>query len=168
MTQNVILLTMLETTDAKFKGSQVIIYGVKEDDDTLGESDELRIQKIIEETKAFQNETVGTIQSRRIGTSPSQPGDPPRALHVTLENPVQQRKLLDNAKNLGSVDGFKKIYIKKDRHPTVRFEQNRLRKKEKEEKAKPENQGRIIRYDHKKRVLLKDDVVIDRFCPSFR
>ena len=159
---------MLETYDAKSRSSQVIIYGVKEDDDTLGETDNDRVLKIIDETKAFQNGSLGAIQSRRVGNTPSQPGKPPRALLVTLQNADQQRKLLENAKKLGSVDGFKKIYIKKDKHPTVRFEQNRLRKKEKEEKAKPDNHGCDIRYDHKRRVLLKDDVVIDRFCPSFR
>ena len=44
---------------------------------------------------------------------------------------------------------------------------NRLKKKEKEEKDNPDNAGSTIRYDYKKRELLKDNKFIDRFCPSF-
>ena len=74
---------------------------------------------------------------------------------------------MEHAKNLKGVSDCERIYIK-DTHPTVRFEQNRLRKIEKEEKEKPQNRGLKITYDHNNRVLLKEGRIIDRFCPSFR
>ena len=57
---------------------------------------------------------------------------------------------------------------RKNKHPTVRHEQNRLRKRKKEEKGKSENTNYTIRYDYKRRVLLRNNQVIDRFYPSFR
>ena len=55
----------------------------------------------------------------------------------------KQRKILENAKNLKEVPEYGRIYIRKDTHPTVRVEQNRLRKIEKE-KAKPQNTGKKL------------------------
>ena len=158
---------MLESTDAKFRATHVIIYGVPEDEITLGDNDRDRVLKVIEETKALINESVGDIKVKRLGElSASQ--NYPRALHVTLKNHEQQLKILEKAKNLKDVPGCAKVYIKKDLHPTVRHEQSRLRKREKEEKAKSENTGCTIRYDYKQRVLLRNNQIIDRFCPSFR
>ena len=62
---------------------------------------------------------------------------------------------------------FNKIYIKKDVHPAVRKENNRLRSREKEEKDKPENVGINFDYDWKNRALLRDGVEIDRYSPQF-
>ena len=42
-----------------------------------------------------------------------------------------------------------------------------LRKREKEENDKAENTGHTIKYDPKMRVLLRDNIVIDRFKPTF-
>ena len=158
---------MLEATDARFRATHIIITGVAENEDTLGVTDKDRILKIIKKTKAFTSENLGDFHVKRIGDSQQQRSWP-RALHVTLDSHDKQRKILECAKNLKGDPAYARIYIKKDKHPTVRFEQNRLRKKEKEEKEKPENRGRTITYDHKRRVLLKDNRVIDRFCPSFR
>ena len=158
---------MLESTDAKFRATHVIIYGVPENESTLGDNDRDRVLKVIEETKALINESVGDIKVKRLGEVPASQNWP-RALHVTLKNHEQQLKILENAKNLKDVAGCAKVYIKKDLHPTVRYEQNRLRKREKEEKAKSENTHCTISYDYKRRVLLRNNQVIDRFCPSFR
>ena len=45
---------------------------------------------------------------------------------------------------------------------------NRLRIKERNEKLKPENYGAEIKYDREGRVLMKDGIIIDRFCPVFQ
>ena len=157
---------MLESTDAKFRATHVIIYGVPEDE-TFGETDKDRVENIIGKTNALPGVSLGNLKIKRLGDQPLQLPRT-RALHVTFDNHDQQRKVLENSKNLKDVTGYKKIYIKKDKHPTVRFEQNRLRKREKEEKEKPENALCKITYDYKERVLKKDGVIIDRFCPSFR
>ena len=163
--------SMLETTDAKFRATHVIIYGVPENDNTLGINDKERVLKVIENTKALENETLDNILVKRLGVEQTNANTltqmRPRALHVTLSNQEQQRRLLEGAKNLKGLRGFDRVYIKKDKHPTVRREMNRLKKKEKEEKDNPDNAGTTIRYDYKKRELLKDNIVIDRFCPSF-
>ena len=49
----------------------------------------------------------------------------------------------------------------------VRKELNLIRKVEKEEKGKPENQGHSVRYDHESRCVFVDDILIDRFKPMF-
>ena len=156
---------MLESTDARFRATHLIIYGVPENEDTLGDNDKDRVIKIIEKTKAL-NGPVGDIKIKRLGVL-SETQSWPRALHVTLTNHEQQVKILENAKNLKDESGCAKVYIRKDTHPTVRREQNRLRKREKEEKGKSENTNCTIRYDYKRRVLLRNNQVIDRFCPSF-
>ena len=43
---------MLESTDAKFRATHVIIYGVPEDD-TLGETDKDRVENVIEKNKCI-------------------------------------------------------------------------------------------------------------------
>ena len=52
-------------------------------------------------------------------------------------------------------------------NPAVRKEQNRIRFVEREERQKPENQGRDVKYDFESRCLLVDGIVVDRFKPSF-
>ena len=62
---------------------------------------------------------------------------------------------------------FRSVYIKTDIHPAVRKELGRLRKRAYDEKDKPDNVGANIVYDHKNRVVTRNDVVIDRFYPKF-
>ena len=75
---------------------------------------------------------------------------------------------MDNTKALKDIQGYKKIYIKRDTHPSIRKEHARLIKKEKAEKEKPGNVGIEIKYDRKRRVLLRAGDVIDKFNPSFQ
>ena len=153
---------MLESTDARFRATQILIYGVPEDD-TLGSDDIERVTNVITKTNACRSNDLENIKVRRLGVYQNRP----RPLHVTLQTNDQQRKILECAKNLANVTGYSRIYIRKDQHPTVRAEQNRIRKKEREEKSKPGMTNRI-KYDHSRRVLLKDGRIIDRFSPSFR
>ena len=59
------------------------------------------------------------------------------------------------------------VYVMKDVHPAVRKEMARLRQREKDEKEKPENVGVTIVFDWKKRVLLREGSIIDKFSPHF-
>ena len=158
---------MLESVDARFRGTHVIISGVKENDTTLGATDKEKVLNIIQKTGCLTQANIGDYSVKRLGEIKD--GHTwPRALHVTLDSHDKQRKILEHASKLKGVSNCERIYIRKDTHPTVRFEQNRLRKKVKEEKENPQNHGLDINYDHKKRVLLKEGRIIDRFCPSFR
>jgi len=44
---------------------------------------------------------------------------------------------------------------------------DRIRKREREEKGKSENAGATITYERKNCVLLRDDIVIDKYSPYF-
>ena len=74
---------------------------------------------------------------------------------------------MDRVKNLKtSGELFKKIYIKKDIHPSIRKEWERLRSVEKTEKDRPENVGCVVRLDTQERKVYRDNVVIDSWNPQ--
>ena len=62
---------------------------------------------------------------------------------------------------------YAKVYIRKDVHPATRREWKRLKDAEKNEKAKPGNEVSTITLDYKARVLLRDNIVIDRWKPTY-
>ena len=72
---------------------------------------------------------------------------------------------LDRAKELkaSASENFKKIFIKKDVHPSVRAEWKRLHDVVKTEKERPGNAESDIRLDFKARKVMKDEAVIDQW-----
>ena len=77
-------------------------------------------------------------------------------------------RILANAKNLKTAgEKFSRIYVKKDVHPGVRKEWQRLREAEAKEKERPENAGCDIRLDTRQRKLYHDGEVIDTWNPQF-
>ena len=87
-------------------------------------------------------------------------------LLVKVDSKVHRDKVLELSKKLKDANQtLKKIYVKKDSHPEVRKEWRRLKEVEEREKNKPENYGHDIRIDYKRRVVLKDDQVIDQWRP---
>ena len=87
---------------------------------------------------------------------------------LVVENQMRRNAILDKSKNLKDRQAlFSYVYMKKDVHPAVRKELGRLRRRERDEKERPENQGVNIQYDHQRRVLLRDGMVIDRYAPSY-
>lgn len=155
-----------EGIDSKLRGRNIIMLGVSESDTTHGSDDLERAKHIIEKTGAIAGETIGELGVKRLGTS--QMSGRSRPLHVELENHEKQWKVLQNSKNLKDLTGYQNIYIKKDVHPTIRNEFNRLRRREKEERENPANIGINIEYDWRARVLKRNNIVIDRFNPSFQ
>ena len=117
---------ILEPTDARFRATQILIYGMPEDD-TLGSDDIERVTNVIARNNACRSNDLENIKVRRLGVYQNRP----RPLHVTLQTNDQQRKILECAKNLGNITGYSRIYIRKDQHLTVRAEQNRKKKKKK-------------------------------------
>ena len=155
-----------EGLDARQRGRNIIMMGVSETSDELGDDDTSRVKNIIEKTSAMAAEDVGETSVKRLGDEIR--NGRARPLLVMLEDHAKQWKVLQNTKNLKDVTGYSNIYIKKDIHPTINYELNRLRRREKELKEDPANRGVNIQYDYKARVITRDGIVIDRFNPSFQ
>ena len=155
-----------EGLDARQRGRNIIMMGVSETSDELGDDDTSRVKNIIEKTSAMAAEDVGETSVKRLGDEIR--NGRARPLLVMLEDHAKQWKVLQNSKNLKDVTGYSNIYIKKDIHPTINYELNRLRRREKELKEDPANRGVNIQYDYKARVITRDGIVIDRFNPSFQ
>lgn len=82
--------------------------------------------------------------------------------------PQTSRQQVQGASKLkDGQDHLKKIFIKKDQHPEIYREKNRLKPIECEEKAKPEKNGINVFYDWKTRCVYTDNQIIDFFSPSF-
>ena len=89
-------------------------------------------------------------------------------MKVSLADPRKQKPVVENARKLKDMpDPFKKVFIKKDMHPGVRREFNRLRESEKTQREKPENHGRNVEYDRAARTISVDGVIVDRFRSAF-
>jgi hypothetical protein len=82
-----------------------------------------------------------------------------------LETSDVRKNVIESAKKLSKSNDelMKTVFIKKDTHPAIRKEYARLHKVEKEEKDKPENQGRAVYFEKETRSIKVDDVVIDKF-----
>lgn len=155
----------LESLDGKERRRNVIITGLSEDVDELGATDEEKIRNVIQAVNPPEAVDQARWTVRRLG---QQNERKMRPIHITVEDQNQRDKLLQVAKNLKNAPGrLARVYIRKDVHPAVRRETGRLRKREKEEREKPENVGVNITYDWRTRVLMRDGVIIDRFTPRF-
>ena len=153
----------LEEVDARCRRNNIIIMGVPEEDieSPLGGSDVEMVECVMQ--KADVSLTRGNFCMRRLGQNTSQT----RPILLTLECHEARREILSNAKNLRYDSDCTNIFIRKDIHPTLRYEANRLRIRERDEKANPENRNADIKYDRKERVLTKNGVIIDRFRQAF-
>lgn len=154
----------LENIDRKERECNLVLYGVPDENVSLDGSttDDRKIHKIWEETGA-SNEVRAV---RRLGNRNSEANTGRdrryRVMLVTLASREDRDDVLNKAKRLKEgTDMYKKIYIKKDVHPSVREEWKRLREAEKKEKEKPENVGCNIYFNARERKLYKDGVVID-------
>ena len=152
-----------EEVDARCRRNNIIIMGIPEEDieSPLGSSDLERVECVIQKTDTPL--TRGNFHMRRLGQRSSQP----RPILLTLECHETGREILNNAKQLRYDNECANIFIRRDIHPTLRFEANRLRIRERNERANPENKNADIQYDRKERVLTKNGVIIDRFRPTF-
>ena len=114
-------------------------------------------------------ETAGitcTFKSaRRLG----KPGGPrSRPILAEVDSRTERDTALDKAKGLKSSnkEAYKKIFIKKDVHPSVRAEWTRLHEVVKKEKERPGSSESNIRLDFRERKVYKDGSVIDQWNMS--
>lgn len=154
----------IEQLFARERAANVIIYGLKED---TGISDKELIGLM---SAVVEVEDIPTV-FKRIGTSGTRP------ILITCDGANQRKSLLENSKKLkiagekeyenGVKINWKDVFIKKDVHPAIRKEWGRLRTVEKNEKAKPENEGCEIKLDNSTRQVLRDGIVIDSWKMNF-
>ena len=157
----------LESLDRKEREANLVILGVPDEHESLdgAVSDEDKLQRIW--SKVGVRNVVGT--HRRLGKRTDTTDTSARRCRpilLTLQDKMLRGNILDQAKNLKtSGDVYKKIYVKKDIHPAVRKEWQRLRDVERTEKERPDNEGCVIRLDTRERKLYRDGQVIDSWSP---
>lgn len=156
----------IEQLDAKNRVNRLIITGVPEDVDfEHAKTDDDKVKYIFDKLEipdlVYSVERIG-----KPNDATSTPGRI-RAILLTVDDDTDRKKLLAATDKLKKIKPLKRVFIKKDKHPAVRREWGRLFKAEQEEKNKPENRHSQIVFDKKTRKLLKDDVVIDSWKPSY-
>ena len=153
----------LEQLDRKERECNLIILGVPEDNTTLeGATTDIDKVNKVWETAGI---TCTFKSARRLG----KPGGPSsRSILAEVDSRTERDTALDKAKGLKSSnkDVYKKIFIKKDVHPSVRAEWTRLHEVVKKEKERPDSTNSNIRLDFRERKVYKDGTVIDQWNMS--
>ena len=159
---------MLESIESERRAANVIMTGVPEEQ--LGDATtDIEKVKLVLSTIGQQAVEVKSVE--RLGAQQQDQRHPPsgsrpyrRALKVILKDANNRKSVLESARQLKNSDSmFRSVYIKKDIHPLVRKEFDRLRGVAKREKERPENEGKNVRYDFKDRKVYVNDVVVDSF-----
>ena len=150
----------LERQDRKERECNLVVLGVPDDAEALdgATTDTEKLSKIWD--AAGINCTIKS--SRRIGRN-----DDGRRRPIMVEvlaktdrdNALDKAKLLKNHNN----DIYRKIYVKRDQHPSVRQEWKRLHTVFDTEKNRPGNQASDISFNYRERKVYKDGVVIDQW-----
>ena len=136
-----------------------------EDNDHLRRDDREKIKTLLDKTGYTGELNLHDWELKRLGQVSANRSRP---ILLVVDSLQLRNAILEKAKHLKTAGPpFSSVYIKKDIHPAIRKELSRLRRREREEKDKPENAGTVIAYDSKARVLLRDGVVIDRYAPTF-
>ena len=152
----------IEKLDAKEREKNIVITGINEFADFEGKQTDDEKCKLIFDTIDVQ---PGRFTTKRLG---KQNQDRIRPILVTLENTDVKDKILSEAKKLKSAGQlYKKIYIKRDVPPAVRREWKRLYDSLEVEKNKPENVGHSVTIDKRKRQIIRDGQVIDKWNVNF-
>ena len=158
----------LESIANKDRGKNLIITGVPEGEEDGREEDVNTTSKnvLLKITPNCENVDGASLEfdAKRLGNDSARK---PRPILVTLENKKIRNELCNNARVLKGVEGFDRVYVKRDVHPAIRKEHSRLYKLVKEERQKAENQGCDIVYDVKNGVVKRGDVVIATYDPHF-
>lgn len=155
----------LETLDNQQRSRFLIVTGVPEGsgiehNQRTAYSDEHKIEmifrKIQVEATAEDIQRLGKFDPDRV-----------RPIKITVENTAIRNKVLERAKYLKDHDTpeskFNKIFLKKDLHPLVRQEWNRLYETQRKEKEKPENKEKEVLVNRKDRTVTVNGEIVDKF-----
>ena len=151
----------LEQLDRRNREKNLVLFGVPDENLALegATTENAKIEAVFE---AIGADSSVICSHNRLGKE--QKNNRPRPLLVKVDSKFIRDQVIDKAQKLKDLDEpLKKVYIKKDSHPEVRKEWKRLKDAEQNEKVK--NPGSTIRLDYKKRVLIKDDIEIDKWTP---
>ena len=164
----------LEMLDRRERERNLVFLGISEDSDLQeATTDEEKVNKLLDTIGVPRS---GVLSHRRLGRVENDQtvngiGGPRRKIRpilVIVESKAVRDNILDKAKALKNAgDVYRRIFIKKDVHPSVRNEWQRLRNVEREEKEKPGNAGCAVYLDPKQRKVFRDGVVIDSWNPHF-
>ena len=149
----------------------MIFLGVPEGDmevkDLQGETvilkeDQEKVRSIL---RVMAQDGITLKEIERLGNPSSNRN---RILLVSTESKAVRDQVIRSTSTLKTAGrGYEKVFVKKDIHPLIRKEFNRLKDVERREKEKPENQGLNIRYDGTRREVIVDGKVVDHFRPMF-
>lgn len=160
----------LEEVDAEKRAKNLIVLGVSESDfvvrDQTLHTDKDKVGAVLNAIGFHEPHNIVSVQ--RLGKEDTT-SNRKRPIKVILSNSEDRQKVMTLQKNLkGNLGGaLSDAKVKRDTHPAIRKEFGRLFGAERAEKEKPENVGKEVSFDVKRRVLLIDGVVVDRFKPSF-
>ena len=142
---------------ARARGRNLIIQGIPE-----GENELTAIQNIMS-TIGATDEPLESKRIKRLGIAAP---DKTRAVLVEVESVEKRNKLVTQAREC-TAPTMKDIRLKKDLHPAVRNEWKRLFTAKETESRKPENAGKVILLDIRKKQLTCDGTIIDSWNPVF-
>ena len=162
----------MESVDTEQRKHNLIITGMSEseplhtEDGIPIEEEEDKVQYVlslighsdtsVKTTQRLGRQHVNAAQNR------------PRPIKLVLEHSEDRGDILKSTKKLNQLgDAFSKIYIKKDLHPGVHRKLRRLRETERSERANPDNTGRRVAYDWKRRNVTVDDFIVDTYRPKY-
>ena len=112
---------------------------------------------------------LGNISLKEIHRLGNPSSNRNRVLLVTAESKAMRNQVIGATSVCAKTAGksYEKVYVKKDIHPLIRKEFNRLKEVEKRERDKPENQGLNVDYDRNRREVIVNGKVVDHFRPMF-
>lgn len=158
----------LESLESQKREQFLIIYGLPEEIFTAdGVNYGTDFDKVESVFSAIDQGDVQVEEVRRLGRNEPTDPDKPRPARVRLADAQDRKSVMDNAKRLKDKNDFKKVFVRKDQHPKVRKENERIRAVLRSEREKAVNAGRNVRYNLESRTVMVDDRVIDRFNPQF-
>ena len=167
----------LESVDQEKRLANLIIMGVNETAALIppgnappgrssAVSDHDKVQLILE-TIGGDSATAHVSSVQRLGKSTDK-STRPRPLKVTLQRAEDRKQILQSTKTLKEAgENYAHIFVKKDVHPGIRREVNRLKWEAKKEAEKPENAGKVVMYDWNDRTVKVDGLVTDKYQPHF-
>ena len=150
--------SFLEKLDMKDRGPNLIITGVPEGRFLKTNGDPEKVTNIL----AIIGEHGTNFTLKRIGTLAP---DKVRPLLVVTESTEIRNRIVASSKEQHD-PRLTGIRIKRDTHPGIRREWKRLFDLKEVEENKPENEGRTITIDMKKRQVMRDDEVIESWNAS--
>ena len=145
------------------------VLGTPENDLKVGNKTaktDLEKTELIMSTIGYDDPDILSVQ--RLGKVNTDSGRS-RPVKVVLQTAADRQKAHSLVDNLAQAQGgtLANIKMKTDTHPAIRKEFGRLFEVERQEKTKPENIGKTVEFDKRKRIITVDGATIDRFKPSF-